>query len=256
MNAHEASFYNDDRIGGAFGRSVAFHVALVAALAGYAWWQGPIVNFGGDSSGAPTVSVDMIDSTIPIPSHGPENRLANDTANDIPQEVQPEKTPPKPVNEPEPKDAIAIKAPEPKQTRVGPPKAALKPFDELAKNQVTAKSPQAASDPMFSKAGGAQIGAADSPLGARFAAYAERIKDITQRNWHKESLPSNAPAATVHFDLQRDGSIRNLLLTRRSGNEAMDQSVLTAIQDSRYPPLPDEYDKSSAPVEFTFRLTQ
>jgi protein TonB len=258
MNAHEATFYNDDRIGGAFGRSVAFHLTVVGALIGYAWWQGQGEKFGSNTPGLQTVSVDMFDNTIPIPTHGPENRLANETDNDTPQEAQPEKVQPKPTHEPEPKDAIAIKA-RVEKSKLPPlaPKSNLKPFEKLAQNQVTSRTPQAASDPLFGKSGGAQIGATDSALGSRFAAYAERIKSLTQQHWHKETVPSTAPSATVHFELQRDGSVRNLQLTRHSGNDAMDQSVLAAIQEaSPYPPLPPDYDKSSATVEYTFRLTQ
>jgi protein TonB len=249
------NFYTDERLGGAFGRSVAFHLAIVGGLAGYAWWQGAVDRFGGENSGAPTVEIGMVDA-IPLPSHGPENPLANDTENDAPQ-AEPEKPAPKAAPAPDPKDAIAIKAPEKKTKQLLVPKSRLKSFTELAENQLRSNTPQATSDPLFGKSGGAQIGAADSPLGTRFAAYAALIKDRTQRNWHKDALPSSAPAATVRFDLMRDGSIKNLQLTRRSGNDAMDQSVLSAIQDSvPYPPLPAEYEKSSAPVEFTFRLTQ
>ena len=41
---------------------------------------------------------------------------------------------------------------------------------------------------------------------------------------------------------------------RRSGIPSLDLSVQEAIENSKYPPLPPEYDKSSATVEFTFEL--
>ncbi len=255
MNVDANIFYTDARLGGAFGRSVAFHLAVVGGLAGYAWWQGTADRFGGDSSGAPTVEVGVYDA-IPLPTHGPENPLANDTDNDAPQ-AEPEKPAPKAAPAPDPKDAIAIKAPDKKKSnQLLVPKSKLKSFTSLADNQLRSNTPQATSDPLFGKSGSAQIGASDSPLGTRFAAYATIIKDITQRNWHKDALPGSAPPATVHFELMRDGSVKNLQLTRRSGNDAMDQSILSAIQDSHYPPLPAEYEKDSAPVEFTFRLAQ
>lgn len=254
MTDRSTSSRTDERLGSAFARSVALHLAVVGGLAGYAWWNVQGKPFGGESKGVPTVGVELV-ASIPLPSHGPENPLANDTPNETPQ-APPEKPAPKEAPAPEPKDAIAIKARETKSKQKQAPKLALKNFEQLAENQLRSTSPQAASNKMFAVKGGSDIGAADSPLGTRFAAYAQRIKEITQEHWQKEALPGNAPAATVRFELQRDGSVRSLQLTRRSGNDAMDQSVLAAVQESRYPPLPAEYDKSMAPVEFTFRLTQ
>lgn len=244
----------DERLGGAFGKSIVFHLLVVGGLGAYAWWSAQGERFGDKSAGVPTVGVDLV-ATIPLPSHGPENPLANDTPNETPQ-APPEKPAPKEAPAPDPKDAIAIKAKETKSKQLLTPKSKLQSFENIAENQLRSTSPQKATSPLYALKGGSEIGAADSPLGARFAAYATRIKEITQQNWHKEALAGNIPATTVHFDLMRDGSVKNVQLTHRSGNDAMDQSVLSAIQDSRYPPLPAEYEKSSAPVEFTFRLTQ
>jgi TonB family protein len=109
---------------------------------------------------------------------------------------------------------------------------------------------------LYALKGGSEIGATDSPLGKHFELYASQIQDITHKNWHPDRTLSNPLPVTIHFELQRDGSVRNVQLIRKSGIDSLDQSVLAAVQDSHYPPLPNEYDKSSAPVEFTFRLNK
>jgi TonB family protein len=252
MSNDATTFRTDERIGSAFARSVALHLAILGGLGAYAWWQAQDKSLGGKSSGVPMVGVEL-DAVIPLPSRGPENPLANDTPNETPQ-APPEKPAPKEAPPPDPKDAIAIKSKETKSKQKLTPMARLKSFEDLAPNQLRSSSPQAASSKLMALKGGSEIGAADSPLGTRFEAYASLIQDITHRNWHVDrSIPYPVPV-TVHFDLQRDGSVRNVQLTRTSGIEALDLSVLEAVQESHYPPLPDEYEKSSAPVEFTFRL--
>jgi protein TonB len=59
------------------------------------------------------------------------------------------------------------------------------------------------------------------------------------------------------FDIQRDGSIRNVRISQSSGNFAMDQSAQRAILMSNpLPALPREFERDVATIEFWFGLQQ
>jgi TonB family protein len=138
------------------------------------------------------------------------------------------------------------------------PKNRLKSFTEIANNQLTSKSPQAASNPMFATPGASQINTGgDTTLGTRFPAYAAQIKELTRLKWRVQDIDrsiTSAPQVTIHFDLMKDGQAKNIRLIRRSGVASMDQSVQNAVEEANYPPLPPGYEKDSVPVEFTFEL--
>lgn len=261
MTANSATWDDaQDKIGSAFTRSLVLHIAVVGGLAGYAWWFGKGEAFGDPNAGGATVGIEAV-ASIPLPSRGPKNPVANDSEIEAPQEQPPEK-----VEKPQPKEAIkepddAISLlPKQKQTKQPlVPKPRLKSFDEVASNQLTTKSSQAVSSSMYSSAAGSgQIGVGmNTTLGTRFGAYSAQIQEITQRNWRVQDVDRSVktgPPVTVHFELQRDGKATNVRLTRRSGIPSLDLSVQAAVTDSTYPPLPPEFDKSSASVDITFEL--
>jgi len=93
-------------------------------------------------------------------------------------------------------------------------------------------------------------------LGDQFAGYADQIRRIVESKWRTDLNVQSAPVVIARFDLMRDGSVRNLELVQRSGVTALDNSVLRAIQDSVFPPIPPEFTHSYASIEFTFDLKQ
>lgn len=247
-----------DKLGSAFTRSVVLHLSVVGVLAGYAWWTKGEA-FGDPNAGGPAVSIESV-ASIPLQTRGPQNPVANDSEIEAPQEQPQEKPKPEPKKaEPEPDDAVSLrpKQKETKQKLV--PKSRLKSFDEVASNQLTTKSSQAVSSPLYGAPPGAgQIGMGmNTTLGTRFAAYAALIQDITRKTWRPQDVdPSvkNGPPVTVKFELLKDGRVSDVRLMRRSGIPSLDLSVQEAVENAKYPPLPPEYDKSSATVEFTFEL--
>lgn len=248
---------SQERLGGAFARSLAFHVAIVGGLTGWAWWNAGEA-FGNRNAGGPAVGIEAV-ATIPLPPRsGPENPVASDTENETPP-APVEKPAPKAAPEPAQKDAVSLKMPEQKSKQPLTPKQRLKSFSEIASNQLTSKSPQAVSNPLYAaQAGAGKIGAHfDTTLGTRFPAYAARIQELTRQAWRTQDIDASlsvAPPVTIQFDLMKDGRVENVRLVRRSAISSLDESVLSAVGDAHYPPLPEGYEKSSVPVEFTFEL--
>jgi len=256
MTADAGMLDQHENVRGAFTRSVVFHLALVGGLTLYAWLNRPGESFGAEDAGGAAVGVTAVDS-VPLVSRGPENPVANDTTSEVPQEVS--KPAPKAAPEPEPKDAISLLPPEKKSKQALTPKPRLKSFTEIAQNQLTSKSAQAVSSPLFSPpAGAGQINVGgDTTLGNRFPEYAAQIQEITRRSWRVQDVDrsvTTGPPVTIRFDLLKDGKVSNVQLVRRSGIDSLDLSVRNAVEEAHYPPLPAGFERNSVPVEFTMVL--
>jgi TonB family protein len=241
---------------GAFLAAVALHVAVVLAVVLPQWLAGTSQPFGDPNAGG-AIGIQAVDK-IPLAHRGAANPVANDTQSEVPQE-RPDTKRAAEVEKVSP-EAVALPGRKPKRTadRASEPHRFV-PYSQLVENQLTAKSAPSVSNPMFSDAPGAgQVGTGMSTtLGSRFAAYAQQIREIVARNWRTTDVDSrlqNAPVVILTFDLMRDGSVQNPRLLQRSGNPTLDFSVIRAIQDSVFPPIPPGFEKSSAKVEFTFEL--
>src|SRR5258706_56918 len=194
--------------------------------------------------------------TIPLPSHpGRVNPVANPTESIVPQAPKPE--PKKQVKEPEPK-AIPLHArlPEkPSPHQISPQRYQPAPPPP---NQVYSQEPPAAKSDMFQKVGSAGVGMGEnSVFGTRFGAYADRVIQLVSEKWQTGGLGGlhSAPTAIITFDILRDGTIRNVQITQRSGNGTLDSSAQRAVMDAApFPPLPPGYDRNVANVELRFQL--
>ncbi|MEP6961479.1 MAG: TonB family protein [Acidobacteriota bacterium] len=242
---------------GAFAKSLTMHMLAILALSGYAWWHQVGASFGDPNAGGPAVAVKMV-ATIPLPSKGPENPVANDTNSEIPQ-TPPEKIAPKAVKEPDPPDAVAILPPEKQKKQPALPK--LQSFKNIAQNQVKSTTPQAASNPMFQqKTGGGDTKTfGDAPLGSQFPEYSASVIDIAQRSWRTNDVDQSirsAPQVRVNFTLMRDGKTQKVNLIQKSGVPTLDYSVIRAIEEAHFPPFPAGYDKASVTVNLTFELAR
>jgi periplasmic protein TonB len=260
VSAHADILDDRDRLGGAFTGALALHVALVGALAGYQLYSGHRESFGAKDAGGGAIGVEAVNS-IPLVHHGAENPVANDTESQVPQ------TPAKPVEKvkaekPPPPDAVALKSKKAKKepAKVASEKQRFRPFKDLDPNQLTNKEAPQVSNNMFSAMPGAgRIGTgANTTLGTRFGAYAQQIQQLVAQKWRTSDVdPSltTAPTVIATFDLMRDGTARNVRLLQKSGFPSLDSSVQRAILEaSPFPPLPREYERESAQVEFWFEL--
>jgi TonB family protein len=258
MQTHADILDQKEAVGKPLLASLIFHALIVATVASYG-----LLNLGstekwGDphSLGGGAVGITPV-KAINLPSNqGRINPLANDTQSQIPAAP---KTPAKAEPKVDP-NAVKLKS-----------KAELKKLAEQFEkqhkftprdynpNQVFTKSGQAVSSPMFTaKPGGGGVGSGStSPLGSRFGAYEQILRDIVARNWRTEGLSANQipTPAIVTFVLTRNGAVQNAKIAQSSGNYTMDQSALRASQiSSPFPPLPPQYEHESANLEFWFHL--
>jgi TonB family protein len=237
--------------------AIALHASVVVTLVASNWLSHS-ESFGAPDVAGGAVAVQAV-NTIPIQHHGAQNPLANDSQSEVPQ------TPAKPIDtvkpdKPKP-DAVALKMKEPKKklADVASEHQRFRPYKEIQQNQVTSKQAPQVSNPMFqAQPGSGNIGVgAHTTLGNRFAAYGSQVQQIVASNWHTNDVDAKyqtAPTVIATFDLMRDGSIRNLQISQTSGIQSLDLSVRRAILDSRFPPIPQEFDRDHATVEFSFEL--
>jgi outer membrane biosynthesis protein TonB len=241
-------------MGRGFAFAIALHGALLAAFL-ISNWVSPGNTFGDPNAGGASIGVQAVDK-IPIPHEGRENPVAHDTESEAPQ------APPKPVAQEKeviPPDAIKLnlRQDKKKQAKEASTPHHFKSFEQLEKNQLYSKSPQAVSSPLYSQTpGSGRVGlGANTTLGSRFAGYAQQIQELISRNWNTGDVTARtAPPVIATFELMRDGSVRHLAILQGSGVPSLDFSVRRAIEGVTFPPLPPTYEGSSAKCEFTFEL--
>jgi len=259
MTQHADILDSRESMRGAFFGAMTLHAAIVLAAV-IANWTGSHESFGAPDVAGGAVPVQAV-NTIPIPHHGEQNPLANDSKSEAPQTpitkpvVHPPKEQPKP-------DAVPLKMktakPKPPEPKAAPQR--FRPYKELENQVTTTQAPQV-SNPMYSaQQGSGNVGTgAHTTLGTRCAAYATQIQQIVARNWQTGDVDAryqSAPTVIATFDLLRDGSIRKLAILQGSRIQSLDFSVQRAIQDSHFPPIPAcaGFDKDYATVEFWFEL--
>jgi TonB family protein len=260
VSAHGDILDDRDRLGGAFAGALALHLAMLGVLVGYQLYQGNRDAFGAKDAGGGAIGVEAV-NTIPLPHHGAENPVANDTESQVPQ------TPAKPVEKvkaekPPPPDAVPLKSKKAKKepAKVASEKQRFRPFKELDPNQLTNKeAPQISSSQFSAMPGAGRIGTgANTTLGNRCGGYAQLIQQDVGQKWRTSDIDarvSSAPTVIATFNLQGDGSAKNVQLLQRSGIPSLDSSVERAILEaSPFPPIPPICNRDSARVEIWFEL--
>jgi TonB family protein len=260
MGTHLDILDQHEPLGKPFLSSLAFHVLLFGSVAAFSYVSGTTEHLGDPKSmGGGAVAITPV-SKIPLPSRqGRENPVANDTHSVIP--AKPDKVEKTKAPEPDP-DAISLRSRK-EQKRLQDRIAAKQKYTALKdpkENQVYSRTAPATVSPMFSAApGGGGVGSGStSPFGNRFGYYEQLLRDAVSRNWHTEQFDARMqtlPAVVVSFEVFRDGSVKNVKVTKSSGNFTLDQSAERAILSSvPLPKLPQGYERESANLEFWFRL--
>ena len=95
-------------------------------------------------------------------------------------------------------------------------------------------------------------------FGMRYSWYVEAVQRRISGNWLQSTIDPSirfAPRVVVEFQIFRDGTMRNLQITTRSGNEQVDRSAVRAVQDSiPFPSLPGDYGGAYVSVQFWFEF--
>ena len=262
MPGHVDILDERETLGRPFLGSVALHGLVVGTMVALSLAHNSGSERFGDpnSLGGGAVGITPV-SKIPLPAQsGLVNPVANDTESRVPT------PPPKPqarerVKEPE-KDAIPIKSRQKKKrpSQVASSRQKYRPSYADRSGQLYSASGQAMTSPLYGTtgSGGVGVGKGGSPFGTRYGWYEQIVRERVARAWRTQDVDPRVQAAPIviaTFEIQRDGSIRNLLLLQRSGMLTLDNSAMRAVMEaSPFPPLPTGYEKDSAKVELWFEL--
>ena len=218
-------------------------------------WSG----FGGQAGSETKVNL-VSSAGIPLPK---ETNVTDSQVVDPTKSLNKEE-PPKP---PEPK-TDAEKIPKFKAEQPLPPSPKSKIFERKEKpldNAVPGRgngSPDLptgySQNPGAPSNGVAVQGLGGGDFATRYAWYIESVIRRVEPNWDKLSIDSSVRNSSVlhcevSFTINRDGSVKNIHVSRSSGNLSWDNSGLRAIMaSSPLPPLPSDYGHSSIDVMWDF----
>lgn len=236
----------------AFWVSASLHGAIVAAFLILSLWRGCV------RPPKPREIVTYIDVAAAAPPPEPPSVL--EPLREPPRPPEPRPTPPRPV----PRDI-----PEPRPQPTPPPKPPPpRPRVEPSTQRVTrvqqppapARRPPLTADQIREQlarglpASSASTSARDDFPGWYFAMVRQTLYDA----WLQPSGLSAASGLTVHvlIRVERDGTISRRQLVKPSGNAAMDDSVMRAVESVRkLRPLPDQYRGPYRDITVEFELT-
>ncbi len=90
-----------------------------------------------------------------------------------------------------------------------------------------------------------------NPKQQEIVAYINKIDYLVKSNWTPFESKRNY-SITAMFVISKNGKIQNSIITKSSDIKEADNSVLTAINTSILPDIPDELNNNFIPVEMTF----
>ena len=95
-------------------------------------------------------------------------------------------------------------------------------------------------------------------IGDRFGAYAALVQQLIAQKWNTQEVDPRlrtAPPVIMSFTILRDGTIKDIRVKTGSGNTLLDRSAERALYYvGKVGPLPAEYPRDRAEIEFWFEL--
>jgi protein TonB len=250
--------HGDDRLGSGFAGSFLFHIAIAALLLCWAWLINSGHNWGQAGAASGAIPATMVDA-LPFPPKqpiNPNNVLATETPSPAPITSK-EHT----VELPQPNAiSIPVKTIKPLKTAdksTPPPPLHPQPV-QVNPNQVQAGEATAANlavSATKTSAGSNLVQTADAAFGTRFAYYVQQIQMKVAAQWYTNMLDPQAAGHRVFitFQVERDGSITDIKISQRSGDNTLDMTALNAVRHiDTFGPLPDAYTGSHINVMYYF----
>jgi protein TonB len=257
-----AQYPADPSLKGKLAWSVVFHAALAGGLIASAMVSNHGANWGGVGGGSVTVGIvgSMPGIPLPKPPAVTESRVVDETKGLY-------KTEPKPKIETPPPNAHSIPAFDKNKPPVAPthPSKVFEDKTPPPSNSVPyggGGSPSLPYSP-FTVSGATQggmgfTGPGGGDFGSRYPWFVEAVRNRVSSNWVQSMVDPSvrwAPRAVITFQILRDGSIANVQIMQSSGNRAVDNSAVRAIQSSSpVTKLPNDYSGSTVNVEFWFEF--
>ncbi len=250
-----------ERLGPSFTQALVLHCLLVASLLGFQYLTNRVRERWGDPNAISGGSVAITPvARIPIPSRtGPVNPVANDTPSELPAPPKEQPKPQEKIKEDPYAVALNLKRQRKTQADNAARNQRYRPEDVVRDNQVYSNAGQRAVSPMFGVQGSGGVGTGTrSVFGTRFGWYEALLRQKVAEKWRTTDVDARIrqlPVAIVTFVIRRDGSVTGVRVVQSSGNYPLDTSSQRAVYDAApFPPLPPQFERDSASIEFWFEL--
>ena len=248
---------NEEQLGGGMAGALLLHAALAAALLTTAVLKSRSSKWGENSASVGAIQASLV-SALPLPYKAPpveKQVLAEEDTNPAP------KPPPKEAAAPPPKPEdvlVKAKTPDKKPTKTAPvptpepPKHPV-PTPPTPKADTGSSATQIAQSISQVKNGTSAITVEDHTFGVRFAYYIRGMDRVISQSYNQQEIDqrsSNGKSVTIHFDIERDGTLTNIHIAGSSGSSSLDAAALRTFQRIEgFGPLP--VDRES--VEWTLQ---
>jgi periplasmic protein TonB len=247
-----------------FFRSIFFHILLIAAVVGAAYFDRQGAGWGGVGGQLGGVKVNLISNAgVPMP---PKEMVTESKTVDPTDSLHKEDPKPKP---PEPK-TDATKIPKFDKEKPLPPSRKTRTLENKTPTQEndipgqggnpnipTGYSPT----PGPAATGDKVIGQGGGDFGGRYPWYVDAVRNRIRQSWDQTTIEPAVRAAhqahtVMNFRINANGSISNIRVSQSSGNSSMDYSAMRALQSiDAFRPLPNDYMGSYVDVTFDFDLS-
>ena len=247
-----------------FFRSIFFHILLIAAVVGAAYFDRHGAGWGGVGGQLGGVKVNLISNAgVPMP---PKEMVTESKTVDPTDSLHKEDPKPKP---PEPK-TDATKIPKFDKEKPLPPSRKTRTLENKTPTQEndipgqggnpnipTGYSPT----PGPAATGDKVIGQGGGDFGGRYPWYVDAVRNRIRQSWDQTTIEPAVRAAhrahtVMNFRINANGSISNIRVSQSSGNSSMDYSAMRALQSiDALRPLPNDYMGSYVDVTFDFDLS-
>jgi periplasmic protein TonB len=261
MSAETISTVRTPTLAGGLARSLMLHAVLVGLAVGWGFWTAGKSETWGDPNANPGAGFAITPvNRIPMPMRqGRPNPVANDAESQVAREEFDKRKQDR--REKDERDAIELRTERMKKTQAerAADNQRYRPEERYRDNQLKTTTGQALTNPMYGTpgAGGVGIGTG-TPFGTRFGAYAELLRRRIAEKWRTNDVDPyirEARPVTVSFEILRNGTVRDIQIVQRSGVLSLDYSAQRAVMEAApFEPLPREFARDSANVEFTFQL--
>ena len=248
-----------------FFRSIFFHILLIAAAVGAAYFNRPGAGWGGVGGQLGGTKVNLVASAgIPMPN---KETISESKAVDPTDSLH--KEDPKPLPR-EPK-TDATKIPKFDKEKPLPPSRKTRTLeykDPVQDNDIPGqggnpKLPTGYSQtPGPSATGDRVIGQGGGDFGGRYPWYVDAVRTRIQQSWDQSTIePAVRAARQAHtimsFRISANGSVSNIRVVQSSGNSSMDYSAMRALQSiDAFRPLPNDFMGAYVDVTFDFDLSK
>lgn len=268
MNTYYHPLEEPESLKRPFAGALILHVGLFSLALSYSWMLTRSNLSFGDPSAVPggAVPINVVKNIAQAPAQtAVPNPVANDTHSSVPT-PPPEKAQKAQEEVKVPENAVPIPSTKAKkQAERQAPQKKFRPYVPDRDNQLYSMKGMGVNTPSYSglqpDAFGSGIGIGPgTPFGSKYGWYVEALQRRIGEQWQRELMQVDqrvrmAPRAVVVFEIQRDGSLRNIKLQQTSGNPAVDYSAQRAVTNSNpVAPLPPDLGRNSVSVEIWFQL--